>query len=440
MATCYLPLLDVLERGAPLTLSLTPVLCDQLEAPGVAERFLAFLRDVRARDASRATSRAAARRAPTSSSPSWSARPPTTARARERFEAIGGDLLGALGPPRDLDLVGHPRRAAAAGHRRRRARSRCDTGIAVAPRGASATGAAASGCPSARTRPWLDAAARGGRRARGVRRPDRRARPRRAPRPCARCAPRRADARADRPRHDRAGVERRRLPGRTAPTATTTTTPIHHHRPWANDGAPYDREAAARAGPRSTPRDFVARRSRAWTRGRGDRPARPVRVRAGHRAARALVVRGARRGWRRCSTRPPRQGLALARLDDALAAPRARARRRRRAAGHARWGTPARPAHVGRPGGGATWPGRRAPAELRTVAAARARRASARCASCWRCSPPTGRSWSAASLAGAYPRERADGHARGTRRALRSLGSAPAGPAQPRAGARAGAL
>ena len=41
-------------RGAPLTLSLTPVLCDQLEAPGVAERFAAFVegrppRDPRAR-------------------------------------------------------------------------------------------------------------------------------------------------------------------------------------------------------------------------------------------------------------------------------------------------------------------------------------------------------------------------------------------------------
>jgi len=46
IATSYLPLLDVLGR-APITLSLTPVLCDQLEAPGVAERCLAFLRDVR---------------------------------------------------------------------------------------------------------------------------------------------------------------------------------------------------------------------------------------------------------------------------------------------------------------------------------------------------------------------------------------------------------
>jgi 1,4-alpha-glucan branching enzyme len=49
VATVYLPLLDVLD-GAPLTIGLTPVLCDQLEAmrgePG--ERYLRFLREVRA--------------------------------------------------------------------------------------------------------------------------------------------------------------------------------------------------------------------------------------------------------------------------------------------------------------------------------------------------------------------------------------------------------
>lgn len=47
MATSYLPLLDLLDEGAPVTLSLTPVLCDQLEAPGAGERFLTFLRDIR---------------------------------------------------------------------------------------------------------------------------------------------------------------------------------------------------------------------------------------------------------------------------------------------------------------------------------------------------------------------------------------------------------
>jgi 1,4-alpha-glucan branching enzyme len=47
IAGSYLPLLDLLEEGAPLTLSLTPVLCDQLEAPGVGERFEAFVDEVR---------------------------------------------------------------------------------------------------------------------------------------------------------------------------------------------------------------------------------------------------------------------------------------------------------------------------------------------------------------------------------------------------------
>lgn len=47
IATSYLPLLDVLQAGAAVTVSLTPVLCDQLAAPGAIERCRAFLRDVR---------------------------------------------------------------------------------------------------------------------------------------------------------------------------------------------------------------------------------------------------------------------------------------------------------------------------------------------------------------------------------------------------------
>jgi 1,4-alpha-glucan branching enzyme len=45
----YVPLLDLLDAGAPLTLSLTPVLCDQLQAPGVEERFATFIEEVRSR-------------------------------------------------------------------------------------------------------------------------------------------------------------------------------------------------------------------------------------------------------------------------------------------------------------------------------------------------------------------------------------------------------
>src|ERR1700739_3310831 len=56
IATSYLPLIEVLDRvdgfdGVPardrLTLSLTPVLCDQLEAAGVVDRGVEFLRTVR---------------------------------------------------------------------------------------------------------------------------------------------------------------------------------------------------------------------------------------------------------------------------------------------------------------------------------------------------------------------------------------------------------
>jgi 1,4-alpha-glucan branching enzyme len=48
IATSYLPVLDVLEEtGAPVTVSLTPVLADQLEAPGAMDRCLAFLRELR---------------------------------------------------------------------------------------------------------------------------------------------------------------------------------------------------------------------------------------------------------------------------------------------------------------------------------------------------------------------------------------------------------
>jgi 1,4-alpha-glucan branching enzyme len=51
-ATVYVPLLGLLDEvapagDAPLTLSVTPVLADQLAAPGVHERLLAFLRELR---------------------------------------------------------------------------------------------------------------------------------------------------------------------------------------------------------------------------------------------------------------------------------------------------------------------------------------------------------------------------------------------------------
>jgi 1,4-alpha-glucan branching enzyme len=92
----YLPLLDLLDEGAPLTLSLTPVLCDQLEAQGVGERFEAFVDDVRRR--THAEDIAGLREngfdeLARELERSWSEYEQVLRRFRER----GGDLLGALG-------------------------------------------------------------------------------------------------------------------------------------------------------------------------------------------------------------------------------------------------------------------------------------------------------------------------------------------------------
>jgi 1,4-alpha-glucan branching enzyme len=95
IATCYLPLLDVLER-APITLSLTPVLCDQLEAPGAMERCLRFLREIRpeshARDIEsfRAAGEHGIAHELERSAAEYSA-------AAERLNGLPEGLLGALG-------------------------------------------------------------------------------------------------------------------------------------------------------------------------------------------------------------------------------------------------------------------------------------------------------------------------------------------------------
>ena len=96
IATTYLPLADVLDRHAPapLTLSITPVLADQLAAPGIAERFRAFCRDLRVRshaldadDAGDPAVAAELRRASTQ-----------YAAAADAFDRRRGDVLGALAP------------------------------------------------------------------------------------------------------------------------------------------------------------------------------------------------------------------------------------------------------------------------------------------------------------------------------------------------------
>src|SRR4051794_802585 len=89
MATSYLPLMDVLDaHPGRVTLSMTPVLADQLRAPGVPERFRAFLGGLR--EASHALDLEAL--------PELA---PQLEHSRERYRraaaAFDGDLAGALG-------------------------------------------------------------------------------------------------------------------------------------------------------------------------------------------------------------------------------------------------------------------------------------------------------------------------------------------------------
>jgi len=91
IATSYLPVLELLDGGAPLTLSLTPVLCDQLEAPGALERCREFLATIRVESHRRDIATAA--------SPAAVAALEHSARGYERAreQLAGLDLLGALG-------------------------------------------------------------------------------------------------------------------------------------------------------------------------------------------------------------------------------------------------------------------------------------------------------------------------------------------------------
>ena len=97
IATVYLPLLDVL-RDAPVTLGVTPVLCDQLETlTGAAgDRFLSFLREVRA--GIHAEDAAGLERDGQLEAAAELRRAAGDYLAADRaFEALGRDLVGALG-------------------------------------------------------------------------------------------------------------------------------------------------------------------------------------------------------------------------------------------------------------------------------------------------------------------------------------------------------
>ena len=216
VATCYLPLLDVLD-AAPgrVTLSVTPVLGDQLEAPGALERCAA----VPARDPARV---APARRRGDARPRRWSRRSGTRRAAYERAAAA----LERGGLPERL--AAHATWTSAATHAvlpllatAGGVRLQLATGIA-AHRARSGELARRAVAARVRARAVARRAARGGGRTRGVRRPHRRARPRRAGAAAAAALAGRTAARPARPRGARAGVERRAAIRRTARIATPT--------------------------------------------------------------------------------------------------------------------------------------------------------------------------------------------------------------------------
>ncbi len=165
---------------------------------------------------------------------------------------------------------------------------------------------------------------------------------------------------------------------------------VHDLKPWSNAGLPYEHDAAL-ALAREHARDFVSRAARAAQR------RRPPLLRARHGAARPLVVRGRRLARRR--VRGGRQAGRAAR--DRLGGHRAggaggAAARRRRPGGAGR---------TSRPGTPRPWPSSPSrPARRSCAPSRRSRRtaprtagSSARPASCSRSRRATGPSWSRAT-------------------------------------------
>ena len=254
IATSYLPLLDVLD-AAPgrVTLSLTPVLCDQLEAAGAGDRFVAFMRDVRPEshrldiDGLRKVGEFDCANQLERSAQAYAA-------AAETFQRRG-DLLAALAPHTSwTSSATHavlPLLATEAG-----IRLQVRTGVA-AHRARFGTWAGGFWLPECAHAPWLDPLLEEA----GVH---------------ATCVdltdvfglgaeehlrPLRTAAGPLLVPIDRALIELvwspRGYPSGPAYLDTHRLT-THHHRAWANDGSPYDPERA-RAAAVSDAQDFVAR-------------------------------------------------------------------------------------------------------------------------------------------------------------------------------------
>jgi 1,4-alpha-glucan branching enzyme len=423
VATCYLPLLDAFERhGAPLTLSLTPVLCDQLAAPGVPGRLARFLREVRREthaldiDGCREAGREDYARELERAAEDYE-------RSLARVEQLDGDLLSAFVPYASwTSSATHavlPLLATEAG-----VRLQLERGIASHRARFDGADAWAGGfwLPECAHAPWLDPLLEeAGVHATCVDLTD--VLGRGAP---AQLAPIATDDGPLLVPIDRATIELvwsdAGYPSHAAYRDYHAFT-VHHHRVWRNDGGTYD-HAAALAQARVDARDFVARtidRLDAGSRELG-RPALVVCALdtelLGHWWYEGIAWLGA------VIEEAERRGLALASLDEALArhepvplaralagaapAPEAAAEVRAGRLPTTTWGTPRDLS---------TWDGPRVAdlawqardAELRALLGARRASAEARRellllqSSDWAFQ-------ASRDLAGSYPRERAAGH------------------------------
>ena len=101
IATVYLPLIDLCDRWADrgetnvLTLNVSPVLADQLVLPAVGDRFLAFMREVRA-DAHRIDIEGLERSGDRAAADALRRSALEYERAADRFEELSRDLVGEL--------------------------------------------------------------------------------------------------------------------------------------------------------------------------------------------------------------------------------------------------------------------------------------------------------------------------------------------------------
>ena len=154
IATSYLPLLELLDAGAPLTLSLTPVLCDQLQAPGIEERFVSFVDRVRRythEEDERGLRAGGHETLAREVARSWE----DYERAIERFARRAGDLLGAF--------AGHAQWTSSATHAvlpllasQAGARLQVDTGVASHRRRFAASWRGGFWLPECGYAPWLE--------------------------------------------------------------------------------------------------------------------------------------------------------------------------------------------------------------------------------------------------------------------------------------------